>query len=205
MRFLLFAAAIAIVTFSGCTKLQQPAPDLGESVELPEQELYNATITFYKDDKLSTILKAGQIRKYQQKQTVMMDSGIVVDFFDEFGRHATTLWADSGNANERTQNLFASGHVVAISDSGERLETSVLRWDPVTRRIISDAAVKISTPTDTIYGSGFVSDQNLKNWTIERPEGITFRDLSKESFGTSSLVDTIITTDEDTNASDTGQ
>jgi LPS export ABC transporter protein LptC len=205
MRFLMCTAALAVIVFAGCTKLQQPSPETGEAVELPEQELYEATITFYKEDILSTILKAGRIRKYQQSQIVMMDSGIVVDFYNELGVHATTLWADSGNANERTQNLLASGHVVAVSDSGERLETSVLRWDPVTRRIISDAAVKISTPTDTIYGTGFVSDQNLKNWTIERPEGITFRDLSKESIGPSASVDTILTTNPDSAAADTSQ
>ena len=192
MRWLLFAGAFTFVVLSGCTDLQHPSSEPGENVELPEQELYSATITFYKDDQLSTILKAGRIRKYQQKQTVLMDSGVVVDFFDEFGKHTTTLWADSGNANDRTQSLFASGHVVAVSDSGERLETSVLRWDPVTRRIISDTNVKISTPTDTIYGSGFVSDQTLKNWTIERPEGKTFRELQRESSGSSSADTTMM-------------
>jgi LPS export ABC transporter protein LptC len=197
MRFLLLAAALTVVMFIGCTELSQPSPETEETAELPEQELYEATITFYKEDMLSTILKAGRIRKYQKSQTVMMDSGIVVDFYNELGAHATTLWADSGNANERTQHLIASGHVVAVSDSGERLETSVLRWDPITRRIISDAAVKISTPSDTIYGTGFVSDQNLKNWTIERPEGVTFRDLSKESPGASVPVDSLMIKAED--------
>lgn len=172
-----FWLALIVVAFiAGCTQLQEPPSDPTESEELPEQELYDAKITFYQEDRLSSILKAGRIRKYEKKQTILMDSGIVVDFYDENGQHATSLWADSGRADERTRNMIASGNVIAVSDSGERLETSVLRWDQQTRRIISDAPVKICTATDTIYGSGFVSDQHLKNWTIERPEGKTFRD-----------------------------
>jgi LPS export ABC transporter protein LptC len=202
MRRSLLAAIAAISLMTGCTKLEQPPSDPTESVELPEQELYDATITFYQEDKLSSILKAGRIRKYEEKQTILMDSGIVVDFYDENGKHSTTLWADSGNANERTRNLFASGHVIAVSDSGERLESSVLRWDQATRRIISDAPVKIATLTDTIYGSGFVSDQHLKNWTIERPEGVTFRERPKDVFEQSSSADSITSTGIDSTAMD---
>ncbi|MBK6765889.1 MAG: hypothetical protein IPG71_06035 [bacterium] len=36
--------------------------------------------------------------------------------------------------------------------------------------------VKISTPTDTIYGTGFRADKNLKNWTVEQPTGTTLRE-----------------------------
>ncbi|RQV95773.1 LPS export ABC transporter periplasmic protein LptC [bacterium] len=200
-RIFWFALAAAALIAS-CAELQQPPSDPAESVELPEQELYDATITFYQEDKLSSILQAGRIRKFEKKQTILMDSGIIVDFFDENGRHATSLWADSGRADERTRDLLASGHVIAISDSGQRLESSVLRWDQKTRRIISDAPVKIATLTDTIYGSGFVSDQHLKNWTIERPEGKTFRERPRTVLSPASPDPSIPTTEVDSTAPD---
>jgi LPS export ABC transporter protein LptC len=188
------ALLLAAILLFGCSPLREPPSDPAESEELPEQELFDATITFYQQDKLSTVLKAGRIRKYEKKYTVLMDSGIVCDFYDENGEHTMTLWADSGRANERTRNMIATGNVVAVSDSGQQLESSVLRWDQATRRIICDAPVKISSPTDTLYGTSFVSDQHLKNWTLERPEGITFRERPPTVEGPDSVaVDSSVT------------
>jgi LPS export ABC transporter protein LptC len=162
----------------GCTKLDTPAPATMRS-EMPQQELYNSTITFYQNDKLSSVLKAGRIRKFERNATVFLDSGVVADFFSEQGKHTSTLWADSARTDEIRKDMTAMGHVIAKSDSGETLETNLLRWENRTRKIRSEANVKLSTRTDTIYGIGFVSDEHLRNWTIEKPQGRTFRELEK--------------------------
>jgi len=73
------------------------------------------------------------------------------------------------------------GNVVAKSDSGQMLETSQLRWDNKTRHVRSDVRVKLSTPTDTIYGIGFLADEHLRNWRIDRPQGLTFREREPRS------------------------
>jgi LPS export ABC transporter protein LptC len=184
-RGLCLAALLFIL--SGCTRLSPPPPEGPPVEEFPEQELYDAEIKFFSNDRLQTVLTAGRVRKFQQRHVILLDSGVIVNFFDETGKHTTTLWADSGTANETTKAMEARGHVVAVSDSGERLETSVLRWDDKTRRVATDAAVKISTPTDTLYGIGFRSDQNLRNWTIDKPQGVTFRDLSRSAEPTAAI------------------
>lgn len=148
---------------------------------MPQQELYNSTITFYQNDKLSSVLKAGRIRKFERNATVYLDSGVVADFFSEQGKHTSTLWADSARTDEIRKDMTAMGHVKAKSDSGETLETSILHWENRTRKIRSETTVKLSTPTDTIYGIGFVSDERLRNWSIEKPQGKTFRELEKRA------------------------
>jgi LPS export ABC transporter protein LptC len=169
---------LAVFYFCGCTKLDTPAPETMRS-EMPQQELYTSTITFYQNDKLSSVLKAGRIRKYERNATIYLDSGVVADFFSEQGKHTSTLWADSARTDEVRKDMTAMGHVIAKSDSGETLETSILKWENKTRKIRSEANVKLSTPTDTIYGIGFVSDEHLRNWSIEKPQGKTFRELEK--------------------------
>ena len=174
----LIGTAIAILAF-GCTKIDQPPTGEPGPTELPEQEFFDATINFYQNDRLSAILESGRIRKYAKRSTVLLDSGVVMEFYNAEGQHTSKLTSDSGRADESKNDMIAMGHVVAHSDSGEMLETEQLRWENRTRKIISEVPVKLSTPTDTIYGVGFVSDENLKNWQIREPKGQTFREFEK--------------------------
>jgi uncharacterized protein YraI len=77
--------------------------------------------------------------------------------------------------DEIRKDLLATGNVVAVTDSGATLKTSALRWDNQSRRIISDAEVVLTTLTDTLYGIGFVSNEHLNNWEIQKPTGRSFR------------------------------
>ncbi|RPH92865.1 LPS export ABC transporter periplasmic protein LptC [candidate division KSB1 bacterium] len=173
-------ALLACLLCIGCTKISSPAKE-SDKQDLPQQELYTATITFYQDDKLSGVLQAGRIRKYEKQSVILLDSSLVMDFYGTDGKHTSKVWADSGRTDEVRKDMVAMGRVIALSDSGMMLETSELRWDNRSRKIRSDTRCKFSTPTDTIYGTGFISDEHLKNWSIEQPQGRTFRDLEKRA------------------------
>jgi LPS export ABC transporter protein LptC len=164
---------------SGCTDLARPPAGDTPAGELPEQELFGATIRFYQDDIVTSVLQAGRIRKYAKRSMILLDSGLIVDFYNQQGKHTITLWADSGRVDETRKDLKAMGNVIAKSDSGQVLETDELRWENNTRHIVSDVPVKFTSPTDTIYGSSFVSDEHLRNRQIDQPSGITFREMQK--------------------------
>jgi hypothetical protein len=76
--------------------------------------------------------------------------------------------------HEETNDVEAIEEVVAVSDSGITLFTERLRWDNARQKILSNEFVTITTASnDTLYGHGFQSDQNLKNWSILKPSGVT--------------------------------
>ncbi|MBU0507559.1 LPS export ABC transporter periplasmic protein LptC [bacterium] len=177
-RFALLSFVSGLL-LAGCTQLTEPAKETTPGANLPQQELYEATITFYQNDRISGVLKAGRIRKFERTSLVLLDSGVVMDFFNEQGLHTSTLWADSGRTDEVRKDMVAMGNVIAQSDSGEMLETTELRWDNTSRQVRSNVRVKLSTPTDTLYGIGFVSDEHLRNWRIDRPYGLTFREQER--------------------------
>lgn len=170
----------ALILCFGCSTPSPPPQTPAEEV-YPEQELFGARISFYTEDRLATLIDAGRVLQFEKQNLIILDSGIVADFFDEQGNQRTRIWADSGTASETSRNLNAFGHVVAVSDSGERLETDVLRYDHAQGLIFADGPVKISTPTDTIYGTGFRADKNLRNWTVLDPSGVTLRDRPSKS------------------------
>jgi LPS export ABC transporter protein LptC len=190
-RIALFAAGIVFIT-AGCTKIESSSSAENPKTDRPQQELYDATITFYQDDCLNAVLQSGRIRKFERQSVILLDSGVVMDFYNKEGRHTSKLWADSGRTDEIRKDMVAMGNVIARSDSGEMLESSELRWDNKTRQIRSDVPVKLSTPTDTIYGIYFVSDENLRNWRIEQPYGKTFREWDRRMRDTTAVTDSTV-------------
>ena len=179
MKWMAIALAGMLLVAASCTKIDNAPSSEPGVTELPEQELFNATIRFFQNDRLSAILQAGRIRKFAKKSTVLLDSSVVMDFYDPEGKHTTKLTSDSGRADESKNDMIAMGHVVARADSGQMLETEQLRWENRTQKIISDLPVRLTTATDTIFGIGFISDGNLKNWQIKQPTGKTFRDFER--------------------------
>ncbi len=151
-----------------------PAP-AKRAAEVPDQELWDATITFTRDGIPVATIQAGYIAKFSRRSVTYLDSGITVDFFNEEGKHTTRLTADKGQVDETRKDLLATGRVVAVTDSGATLKTPSLRWDNNSRKIVSDAEVVMTTATDTLYGIGFVSDEHMSNWEIQKPTGRSFR------------------------------
>jgi len=162
MSRLLWLLLCGLFLMYGCS-VTPPPPQTPVEEVFPEQELFGAKISFYSEERLATLIEAGRVLQYEKQNLIILDSGIVADFFDEFGNKRTRIWADSGTASEASRNLNAYGNVIAVSDSGERLETDVLKYDNAQGLIYADGPVKISTPTDTIYGIGFRADKNLRN------------------------------------------
>lgn len=189
---------------AGCTDFGEPPKDVVQT-DKPQQELYDATITFYQGNRVSGLLKSGRIRKFERTSQILLDSGIVMDFYNEEGRHTSTLWADSGLTDEARKDMVAMGNVIARSDSGQMLETSHLRWDNRLRQVRSDVRVKLSTPTDTIYGIGFLSDEHLRNWRIDQPQGLTFREREKRSRSEATEPSKTVPVEPDTTARDSLQ
>jgi LPS export ABC transporter protein LptC len=104
-----------------------------------------------------------------------MDSGIVIDFFDEFGKHTTVLTSHRGSVDEGTNNLEAIGNVIVTSDSGTVVKTEKMFWDNAKQLIHSPEFVHITSPTEDLQGTGFESDHNLRNYRIFKVTGTAER------------------------------
>jgi LPS export ABC transporter protein LptC len=69
--------------------------------------------------------------------------------------------------------MLAKGNVIVVSDSAStKLQTNELHWKQSTRKIHTDAYVKITSPNEIINGWGFESNENLSNYKIYKVTGI---------------------------------
>lgn len=173
----LAAAAIVplllfLLLFSSCEEKVKPSiSSAGVGRDLPSQESWNATITFTDSGKVSAVLRAGHISMFGESKQTILDSGIVVDFFDNDERHTSVLTARRGVVNDLTKDFEAHEDVLVVSDSGTTLRTEVLYWINSTQKVRSPAFVEILSPTEQIRGHGFESDQSLRHYTVFKVTG----------------------------------
>lgn len=160
----------------GCEEKVRPSVLSGvSSTQLPSQESWNSTITFTDSGIVKAIVNAGHIYAYDNSRITYMDSGVVVDFFDETGAHTSQLISKKGSVDEGTSNLEAIGNVVVTSDSGTVVRTEKMFWTNATQLIHSPDFVHITSPTEDLKGTGFESDHNLRNYRIFKVTGTADR------------------------------
>ena len=67
--------------------------------------------------------------------------------------------------------MKAQKNVEVIGTDGDKLNTEELIWNDKTKKLSSDKYVTIKTKDEVLYGDGFISDQDLKNYKITHPLG----------------------------------
>jgi LPS export ABC transporter protein LptC len=176
--FVLILSVLLLFPFCS-SKRVKPSVDGKFSVEeLPSQESWNSVITFSDSGKISAILYAGHLRKYDDKRETFLDQNIKVDFYDQNEVQTTTLTSVKGRVDETTNNLFAIDSVVVSSDS-VTIKTDEMMWRNTDRKIVSDKFVTVISPQEEIQGYGFESDQNLNNYVIYNITYVTRPDSAK--------------------------
>ncbi|MFH1214714.1 MAG: LPS export ABC transporter periplasmic protein LptC [Candidatus Neomarinimicrobiota bacterium] len=170
--------AILLIAFIGwnCSDVANDETTPTER-QYPDQEIWNSAITLTKDGKKRAIVHSAHLTKYNDRAFINMDTDVAVDFYNEEERHLSHLTSQTATVNENTNDLFAKGNVVVVSDSGLTLLTEEMRWDHRKERILSEVFVTFVTPEDSLTGVGFESDSDLKNWVIFKPSGVTNREM----------------------------
>ena len=168
MKIFILLISIVTVLIFGCTKEKVEPTVIGKisTEEIPDQESWNSTVFFSDSGKTRAILHAGNLKVYAKTKETLFDRNLIIDFYNKDGIKTTTLTSKRGRVDERTNNLYAMDSVVAKNDSGVVIKTEEMMWRDKDKKIVSDKFVIIDTPTESIEGYGFESDQHLHNYVI---------------------------------------
>ncbi len=157
--------------WAGCSS-QKEDQNMPPQQNLPDQEGWNSVVTITQKGRKVAVLHYGHMSHYADKKKILFDQGVMVDFYNENGDHASTLTSKSGELDEKNNNVKAIGHVIVESDTGITLYTHELDYDQQNELIVSNTDVMITTQAgDTLYGTGLRSDPQLENYTIIHPHG----------------------------------
>ena len=118
------------------------------------------------------------LEKYNEKKFILLDRNVIVDFFDSKEIHTSILTSTKAEVDESSNDMKAIGSVVAVSDSGITLYSETLTWNSKDEKLHTKDNIMITTlEKDTLYGVGFESDSDMKNWRILSPSGVTAREM----------------------------
>jgi LPS export ABC transporter protein LptC len=162
---LLLAAAL-LAPAQGCRGRTAPAPSGGE-VRIPDQEARDFTLTESAAGTKNWTLRADYAAMYNREHRVDAKT-VTIDFFDKEGTLYSTLIADRGEVDQRTNDLQARGDVRVTTKNGVTMETDSLRFLNRTGKIVSDGFVRVTRQGDVLTGYGFESDATLEHFRLQR-------------------------------------
>jgi LPS export ABC transporter protein LptC len=125
---------------------------------------------------MRALVKSGHLEKFNDRQYILLDKDVDVDFFDDLEQHTTNLKSQIAEVDERTNFMTAIGNVIVVSDSGVTLYTDTLMWNSEEELIYTDDPIMLTTEkNDTLFGIGFESDVSMNHWKILQPSGVMER------------------------------
>jgi len=165
---------ILVVLFSSCTK--QSVENMNSRNGLPDQESWGVNIILTDQGIMRAKVESGHLEKYNEKEFILLNNDVKVDFFDANENHTSVLTSQQAEVDQKSNDMKAFGNVVVVSDSGITLYSETLSWKSKDEKLQTKEEIMITTlDNDTLYGIGFESDSDLKNWQIIEPSGVTGR------------------------------
>ncbi len=169
LLFLLLACCLLLF---GCEDKIKPTVLPGiDSQSLPQQESWKSRVVLSDSGNVKAIIDAGYIRKFDSPAVTLLSESVTVYFYNEIGQQTSIMTSNEGKVDEATNNLEVYGHVVVISDDSTRLQTAKLFWDNRRKLIHTPEFVTIISPKEKMQGTGFESDQQLRNYKIFKVSG----------------------------------
>lgn len=100
-----------------------------------------------------------------------MKNGMRIEVFDDSLNVETVLSARYARLYEKQNNVLIRDSIVVVNKRNERLETEELVWNQTAKKFFTEKFVKITTPTQTIYGDGLEANEDFSWYRIKNPKG----------------------------------
>ena len=98
--------------------------------------------------------------------------GIKIINFENKGADSITILGDYALSYSKTSISEIKGNVVVINHTEKsKLETEELFWDEATKYFVSEKAFKLTKDSDTIFGIGFESKDDLTKHLAKKTTG----------------------------------
>ncbi len=112
------------------------------------------------------------LRFYDSVPRVEFPNTLHVDFYNDSMGIESYLDAKKGYYYEQQSRVILTDSVVVIRINGDTLKTKELFWEQTLHKLFTNSDVEIRQKTKTIYGKGFESDEQLKNFRIDSVKGV---------------------------------
>lgn len=169
-----FTAIVALLVFTGCTKNKQPMIESVTERKLTPQIFADSITTIISDSGIIRYRITAQTwAVYDKADTPYWDfpDGLRFERFDPDYNIDAEIECNRAVYYSKMEIWKLNDSVKAVNLSGEKFETSELYWNQKTETVHSDSDIVITQKNQTIYGTGFESNQTFSKYSIKRPKG----------------------------------
>jgi LPS export ABC transporter protein LptC len=159
---------------TACTNDLKDVMAMPSNKKSPSQVGDSVTMLYTDSVQLKIILKANRMLVFDKNVSeplTVLPKGVFVTFFDDDEKISTTLKANYGVRYDVSKRMEVRYAVEVVNKNGEKLETEKLVWDEKSKRIYTDAFVKITTATEVIRGKGMESNQDFTKYQLKEITG----------------------------------
>jgi LPS export ABC transporter protein LptC len=158
--------------FTACENDYNQIQDL-QRKKLTVDEVQTVESFFSQAGKVKAKLKAPyMLRYYDSVPRVEFPRTLHVDFYNDSLVMESYLDAKRGYYYEQQNRVILNDSVVVIRLNGDTLITKELFWEQTLHKLFTNSDVEIRQKTKTIFGKGFESDEQLKNFRIDSVKGV---------------------------------
>lgn len=176
------AIVITVAMFFSCKNNTKEVRDFLAEQNLPIGVAKNAYHVYKDSGRISSKLHTPLLYDFSNRKEHPYNefpNGVRIINFENKGQDSITIVGDYAISYTKTSVSELKGNVVIINHTEQsKLETDQLFWDQTTGYFFSEKQFVLTTLTDTIYGVGFESKEDLSKWVSKNISGEV---LTKES------------------------
>jgi LPS export ABC transporter protein LptC len=162
MRFRILGCAAAL-WLAACNNSKTSPPSADNALaDSADQVMFTARFNLTDHGLMRAQLQADRAYFFEESTRAELEN-VNTTFFSAGGEKEAVLTARRGSYNSRGGGMVARGNVVVISETGRRLTTQELRYDPSMNEVASDSAFVLTEPGRRLEGIGFRADPNMNN------------------------------------------
>ncbi|HXH17698.1 MAG TPA: LPS export ABC transporter periplasmic protein LptC [Chitinophagales bacterium] len=173
-------ALLLLFIFSSCAPDMEKVNQISaENASLTERG-EDVEIQYSEEGKLRAKISAPLVATHNAEEPYMeFTKGLKLNFFDDELNVTSKLAANYGIYFTKKEEMMVRDDVVIVNAKGEMLNTEELTWRRKDEKLYSGKFVRITTPEEIIYGTGFEAKQDFSDYTIKNISGIVHLEKGK--------------------------
>lgn len=140
--------------------------------DLPLQTIFNSVTQYTDSGRITFTISAGRIDRYTGEEGHDdFSEGIEVINYARDGSVASRITAQKAQHFSSENIMIAKDDVELENSEGKKLNTEELTWNEQEHRIFTDKFVKITTPTEILFGDGLDAKEDFSRYEIKNIKG----------------------------------
>ncbi len=174
---LLFSIILTMIAGVSCTELsQKDAQQVNEAVNdslISSTETWDLDMTLIEEGEKKVRIQGSYAATFNlpELKETRIKGPIHIDIYDSLGAVKTEVKSSRAVYRAEDSEFELFGNVRVDTRDNRHLESEYLKWNQADNNISTPQFVIITTPSDSIAGTGFTGTSDLSNYTIKEPKG----------------------------------